>query len=281
MTDLSGHSDDLLREVTAHYESSDEAERLLRTSGQLERARTQEILTRYLPPPPAVILDVGGGAGIYALWLAVLGYTVHLIDPTPKHVAQARAASQAQPAHPLASAEIGDARVLQWADASVDVVLLLGPLYHLPEREGRVQAWREACRVVRNGGLIVAAAISRFASVLDGLFSGFLDDPVFGRIAQEDVRSGQHRNPTQHPGYFTTAYFHHPEELEREIVDAGLQHVVTLPVEGIGCMLQNFEEHWQDAGRRERLLEVLRWLEGEPALRGATGHLLAVARKKM
>jgi ubiquinone/menaquinone biosynthesis C-methylase UbiE len=279
MADLPERSNDPLREVTAHYEVSDEAERLLRISGQLEAARTREILQRYLPPPPAVILDVGGGAGIYALWLAELGYTVHLIDPTPKHVAQARAASEAQPAHPLASAEIGDARALQWPDASVDVVLLLGPLYHLPEREERVQAWREARRVVRDGGLIVAAAISRFASVLDGLFSGFLDDPTFVQIAEEDVRSGQHRNPTQHPGYFTTAYFHHPEELKCEIAYAGLQHVATLPVEGVGCMLQNFEDHWQDAGRRERLLEVLRWLEDEPSMRGATGHLLAVARK--
>ncbi len=75
------------------------------------------------------------------------------------------------------------------------------------------------------------------------------------------MRSGQHRTPTQHPGYFTTAYFHHPDELKCEIAHAALQHEATLPVEGIGCMLQNFEEHWQDPGRRERLLEVLRWLE--------------------
>lgn len=279
MVDLPERSNDPLPEVASYYECSDEAERLLRISGQLERVRTQEILTRYLPPPPAVILDVGGGAGIYALWLAEKGYEVHLIDPAPKHIDQARAASAAQPAHPLASAEIGDARALQWPDASVDVVLLLGPLYHLPEREERVQAWQEARRVVREGGFVVAAAISRFASTMDGLFSGFLDDPAFVRIAQEDLRSGQHRNPTQHPGYFTTAYFHHPDELKCEIAYAGLHHEATLPVEGIGCMLQNFEDHWQDPGRRERLLEVLRWLEGEPSLRGATGHLLAIARK--
>ena len=279
MADLPERSNDPLPEVASYYECSDEAERLLRISGQLERVRTQEILTRYLPPPPAVILDVGGGAGIYALWLAEKGYTVHLIDPAPKHIDQARAASAAQPAHPLASAEIGDARALQWPDASVDVVLLLGPLYHLPEREERVQAWCEARRVVREGGFVVAAAISRFASTMDGLFSGFLDDPAFVRIAQEDLRSGQHRNPTHHPGYFTTAYFHHPDELKCEIAYAALHHEATLPVEGIGCMLQNFEAHWQDAGRRERLLAVLRWLEGESSLRGATGHLLAIARK--
>ncbi len=267
-----------LPEVVAHYEEANEAERLRQGEGQLELARTQEILTRYLPAPPTVILDVGGGAGIYALWLADLGYEVHLIDPTPKHVAQARAASR-QAAHPLADAELGDARALQWADASADVVLLLGPLYHLPERADRVQALREAGRVVRPGGLVVAAAISRFASVLDGLFSGFLDDPAFVRIAEQDVHSGQHRNPDQHPGYFTTAYLHHPAELGDEVGEAGLQHIATLPVEGVGCLLQNFQEHWQDPGRRARLLETLRWLEGEPSLLGVGGHLLAIARK--
>ena len=177
--------------MTSHYEVSDEAGRLLQVTGQLEAARTREILARYLLAPPAVILDVGGGAGIYALWLAELGYTVHLIDPTPKHVAQARAASLAQPAHPR-SAEIGDARRFVWANDSADVVLLLGPLYHLPKARG-TGAGAEARRVVRAGGLIVAAAISRFASVLMACSPAVWTTPVF-HIAQED-RNGQHRNP--------------------------------------------------------------------------------------
>lgn len=266
-------------EILDHYAVQDEAGRLLRGGGQLEFARTQEILARYLPPPPAVILDVGGGAGIYALPLAKMGYAVHLIDPTPKHVAQARDASQKQPAHPLGSADIGDARALQWPDNSVDAVLLLGPLYHLTERADRVLALRAAHRVVRDGGVIVAAAITRFASALDGLITGALDDPVFVDIVQHDLRDGQHRNPDNNPHYFTTAYLHHPDELAGEIEDAGLHHVATLPVEGVGWLLQNFDDHWQDAGRRERLLDAVRWLEAEPSLLGASAHLLGIARK--
>jgi hypothetical protein len=60
---------------------------------------------------------------------------VHLLDPVPKHVEQARTASARQPEYPLASAEVGDARRLPHADASADAVLLLGPLYHLVERK--------------------------------------------------------------------------------------------------------------------------------------------------
>jgi hypothetical protein len=53
--------------------------------------------------------------------------------------------------------------------ASADAVLLLGPFYHLTERYGRRLALWEARRAVRPGDTVLAAAISRFASTLDGL----------------------------------------------------------------------------------------------------------------
>ena len=68
------------QEISSHYASGYEVERLAQGTSRLERARTQELLERYLPPPPAVVLDVGGGPGIYAFWLAQRGYTVHLLD---------------------------------------------------------------------------------------------------------------------------------------------------------------------------------------------------------
>jgi len=127
----------------------------------MERMRTQEILRRYVPPPPAVLLDVGGGAGIYAFWLSQLGYEVHLVDGAPLHIEQARQASHTQSDHPLASIELGDARALTWPEQSVDILLLLGPLYHLTEQEERLQVLKEAFRVLKPGGWCIAAAISR------------------------------------------------------------------------------------------------------------------------
>lgn len=266
---------DLLR----HYESVSEAERLSQGVGQLERARTQELLTRYLPPAPSVVLDVGGGPGAYACWLALRGFEVHLIDIVPRHIEQALEASRNQPDHPLASAAVGDARKLERSNASVDAVLLFGPLYHLTERQDRIQALREAGRVLRPGGIVLAVGISRFASVLDGLVRGYLDDPAFARIVERDLQDGQHRNPTPNPAYFTTAFFHHPDELAAEVQGAGLHHEATLGIEGPGWLLQNFISQWNDAARRERLLKALRALERERSLLGASAHLLAVARK--
>ncbi len=267
-----------LEEAVKHYESVSEEQRLQQGAGRLERVRTQELLRRYLPPPPAVVLDAGGGPGAYACWLAQQGYDVHLIDIVPLHVEQAHRASDAQPDHPLASARLGDARQLARGDQSVDAVLMLGPLYHLTERADRVQALREARRVLRAGGTVLAVAISRFASLLDGLVEGFLDDPEFARIVERDLKDGQHRNSTSDPAYFTTAFFHHPDELAAEIAEVGLRHEATLAIEGPGWLLQNFDAHWNNATRRARLLDAIRSVEREPSVLGASAHLLAVAR---
>jgi ubiquinone/menaquinone biosynthesis C-methylase UbiE len=266
-------------EIDTHYAGGAELGRLASGVGRLELARTQELLGRYLPPPPAVVADVGGGPGVYACWLAGLGYEVHLTDPVPLHLARAEEASRAQPGRPVAGFTLGDARSLARSDESTDAVLLLGPLYHLTDRSDRVAALREARRVLRPGGVLIAAAISRFASALDGLRSGYLDDPAFAAIVGRDLTDGQHRNPTNHPAYFTTAFFHHPDELRREVADAGLAPEHLLAVEGPAWLLQDFERHWDDPGRRERLLGVVRRLEADPAVLGVSAHLLTVARK--
>ena len=79
---MSGPGDALLdAAIRGYYDGDKEDERLFVRLGRLEYARTQELLLRHLPPPPLAILDVGGGTGVYAAWLADLGYTVHLLDP--------------------------------------------------------------------------------------------------------------------------------------------------------------------------------------------------------
>ncbi len=162
--------------IRAYYDQGRERERLFGGSGSLELARTQELLRRFLPDPPADILDVGGGPGTYASWLANAGYHVHLIDPIPLHVEQALEAAAELPNHSFTAA-IGDARALEAPDTTCDAVLLLGPLYHLTERSDRITALSEAQRVLRPGGLVLAVGISRFGSLLDALRQGVLNDP--------------------------------------------------------------------------------------------------------
>lgn len=266
-------------EVTRHYASGYEAERLAVEAGQLDRERSRELLARCLPPPPATLLDVGGGPGGHALWLAGRGYEVHLIDLVPLHVELAGKASAAQPSAPLASAAVGDARALSWDDGQVDAVLLFGPLYHLTDRADRLRALREAHRVLKDGGILMAVGISRFASALDGLRSGFLKDPRFAAIVERDLENGQHRNPTDQPEYFMDTFFHHPEELRAEVTEAGFGGTEVYGVEGPSWLLHDFDAWWGDEELRDRLLQIARAVETEPSLLGASAHLMAVGRK--
>jgi ubiquinone/menaquinone biosynthesis C-methylase UbiE len=266
-----------MQDVLQFYTDHPDEDRLSTGWGLLEFIRSKEIVERYLPPQACTVLDVGGGTGVYAEWLGKLGHAAHLIDLAPAHIAMAR-----ERRNRIASAEVGDARRLAWADGSVDAVLLLGPLYHLVERDERVQALREAWRVLRPGGLLFAAAICRFAPLLGSLVEGFHDDPAFAPVLARDLVDGQHRNTTGDPRRFTTAYFHRSEELADEVRAAGLEVVDCVAIEG-PCWLSGgsrtaFEACWSDARRRVALLELARAVERDPMALAASPHLMAIAR---
>jgi SAM-dependent methyltransferase len=263
--------------IADFYERAPEEARLAQGPFQLEELRTRELIRRFALPPPATVVDVGGAAGAYALWLAQAGYSVHLLDPVPRLVAEAQRRSAAAQ-HPLASCRIGDARTLDIAPETADIVLLLGPLYHLTEAGDRARALREAARILKPDGRLFAAAISRWASALDGLARDLLQDPRFAKIVERDLRDGQHRNPTERLDYFTTAYFHRPEELAAEVEAAGLALEGVYGLEGPGWILPDVDARMADPRRRSALLNVARALETEPSMLGSSAHLLAVAQ---
>ncbi len=275
--------DDRLPELDAaiahFYQVATEERRLEQGASLLEALRTRELIERYAPPPPKRVLDIGGGAGAYAMWLAEAGYEVHLLDAAPRLVEEARRQS-ARLTRPLASCEVGDARATRFPDSTADIVLLLGPLYHLTDASDRQRALRESARILAPGGVLFAAAISRWASALDGLVRDLFRDPAFVDIVEQDLRDGQHRNVTGRLDYFTTAYFHRPDDFRREIADAGLLVDNLCGVEGPGWLLQDVSHRLADARMRADLLRIARIVESEPALVGASAHLLAVARKR-
>jgi ubiquinone/menaquinone biosynthesis C-methylase UbiE len=257
-------SDKVEADILAYYAQGMEQSRLLSGVGQLEFLRTQHLLSRYLPQAPVRVLDVGGGAGVHALPLAKHGYEVSLIDPVPLHVEQAQQAS-------LRNAEVGDARALRWPEASFDAVLLLGPLYHLPKQSDRLTALREAWRVLRPGGVVFAAAISRFASTLDGLREGWFCESGYVQSLDQTLREGERQNPA--------AYTHRPEELQHEVEAAGFGIEALVAVEGPSGMMSDLDEHLADSTRRDKLLAVLQKIEGETSLLGASPHVIVIGRK--
>jgi len=263
-------------EIMAYYEHGLERGRLASGGGRIEFLRIRELLARWLPAAPATVLDVGGGAGAYAIPLTAAGYQVHLVDPVPLHVEQAAAAAR-DAGTPLASASVGDARNLRAAGRSADAVLLLGPLYHLTSRPDRVTALREARRVLRPGGIVVAKALSRFYPVFEEIAAGRPADPGWLDRTARFLADGQYRNPDGDPARFTTSYFHRPEELAGEIADAGLAARELVAASGSVKLLPGLSGLLDVPQGRDQVLSALRLLAAEPSLIGMSQNFVAVA----
>jgi len=129
------------------------------------------------------------------------------------------------------------------------------------------------------GGVVVAMAINRFASLFDGLAQSYLFDPAFRAIVAQDLATGVHENPTGDPRWFTTAYFHRADELAAEATEAGLLVRETVGVEGMGHWIKSLASAFDDEDRREVVLDVARATEAEPSLMGLSPHLLTVATR--
>ena len=269
----------MTNKLTDYYNVYGEEDRLAKSWGQIEFIRSQSIIQRYIKSTSATILDVGGAAGRYACWLAQDGHDVHLVDPVPLHVCQAQAASNAQPDFPLSSCTVGDARNLEFEAGIADAILLLGPLYHLVDIDDREKALSEAYRVLKSGGFVFAAGISRFASTIDGFSSGHFTDPVFQAIMKQDLEDGQHRNPTDNLEYFMDTFFHHPDELKAEVSSVGFEIKGLYAIEGISYMMQDLDKNWNNPEYREFLLETIAKVEEESSLIGASPHIMCVGEK--
>ncbi|MFD7537560.1 class I SAM-dependent methyltransferase [Streptomyces sp. NPDC059819] len=246
--------------VLAYYAQGKEDARLRLGEGRLEFWRTQDVLRRALPTAPVRVLDVGGGSGVHAEWLAADGHEVEVLDPVRLHVEQATRIEGV-------SARIGDARELPYEDGAWDVVLLLGPLCHLPERADRIRALSEAKRVARPGALVAAAQISRYAGLHDFLNLGRYFEPGVPELIAEVLRTGH--LPADGP-FFTEAYFHDPVE----IAEVGLRDAVPHGLEGAAWLMGDMETYLDDPGRRRRVLGALRAVETAPSVLGVSGHIL-------
>lgn len=263
------------KEIIDFYDNYSEDSRL---SGlTLEKIRTQHIIERNIGKKPLRILDIGGGTGVYSFWLTKLGHKVHLIDASPKHINQAIEHSE-RSGILLQEISQGDARYLNYKDNEFDVVLMLGPLYHLTKRDDRIIALSEARRVLKPGGTLFAVIISRFASMMDGFHYNLIKDPDFIQIMNQDLKSGQHRN-IEGKNYFTTSYFHSSDEIISEIIESQLILQGLFAIESFADYLPDISQKLMDDTFKEMLLNTLKSIENDRSILGISPHIMAIGKK--
>lgn len=259
----------------AGYNAGVEVGRLHRGLGLIEFARTKEILLEELPPPPAVIYDIGGGYGEYAFFLAEQGYEVHLFDLAEEHIRLAKVNENAQI---LEEAAVADARSIPRESATADAILLFGPLYHIVERAERAKCLAECRRLLKPGGKLFTANITCFSTALKYTecydWRPALDAEETYHMIESTVRTGLH-----HGNEIGLVYFHRPEELREEVAAAGFSDVELRGVIGPAWIVRNIDEVWPEPAKREAILRIVRLLEREESLMGFSTHFLSISTK--
>jgi ubiquinone/menaquinone biosynthesis C-methylase UbiE len=244
---------------------------------QLEKIRAQEIILRYLKPS-MTISDIGGATGAYSFWLYDMGHRIHLLDAAEFHMQAATKISITENKQ-LASITLGNATQLPYDDGQFDMVLLFGPLYHLQDKGERIKSIVEAQRVLKKGGVLLAATISRHASLFDGFWQGFIDDPAFESILRQDLEDGNHFNPVNNPMYFTDAHFHTQTEIEGEFAAAGFSKFNSVAIEGFGWLIPDFMKRWNDEEPRNKMIQYIRQTESDPIMIGISAHVMTIGIK--
>lgn len=275
--------------VLAGYNAGIERNRLREGIGLIEFERTKDILLEKLPPPPAVIYDIGGAYGEYAWWLALRGYEVHLFDLSETNIAMSAELAVEYPGTRLASATVCDARAVPRPDASADAVLLMGPLYSITEYEERILAIRESRRLLKTGGLLFSAALTPYSVLVSRLAVYHendtpkrreLDDPAVMVIIERALEDGCYINPEKKiANGIGSSHLHTAKALREELLAGGFGMTVVHGVMGGAWLAPNIHELMLNESTRRTLMKTVRLLDTHEEIIGLSGHLLAVSRK--
>lgn len=184
------------RIVEAFYQRINEEERLTDRPGYVEYATTMAYIHRYLKPGMK-IAEIGAGTGRYSLALSREGYCVEAVELVERNIQTFRSKLKEDDNIRIYQ---GDAMELSClADESMDMTLLLGPMYHLFAEEHKKKALSEAVRITRPGGVLFVAYCLNEATILQYCFGrrtiwedmrkGLLDDDFVWKANENDAFS--------------------------------------------------------------------------------------------
>lgn len=251
------------------YNDYDEDDRLVSNRAHnMEYLTTMRYIQRFLKPG-AKILEIGAGTGRYSIALAKMGYNVTAVDLAPKHVGIMKQKSRRLKNFKCMVADCLDLSMFK--DDSFDMVLNLGPMYHLFHQKDKHQAIKETIRVAKKNGICMFAYISNASMITQyglrhnmvyRLFHDCMDKD--GRVADipEEI--------------FTSFYV---EDFKKLFVKTKTKYITNIGTDGIAPSLPELIENLP----KKEYKAFLDWhfLTCErPDQQGYSNHLLYICKKK-
>ena len=265
------------KELEDFYNKASEETRLEKGMGIFEFERIKELIIQHISKPNSTIVDVGGGTGKYAEWLAKKNHTVHLIEPVPKHIQLAK--KRAKKLKKPFSVTIGEAKKLPFENDFADLIILHGPLYHLQNKADRIKAIIEAKRVVKKGGVILGFAINATASTLVGLMNGMIHANSFFDMCKEELTTGIHNAPKDFPFLLADAFYHKPQELKAEFIEQDLNFINLFAVEGMIWLDNEYFANMIDKKKSKTLKALQRLTQNDEYLLPFSPHMMIAVKK--
>lgn len=266
------------KNIDYFYNKASEETRLDKGMGVFEFERTKTLISKYLTSPTLTIIDVGGGTGKYAEWLAQQGHQVHLVEPILKHIHIAKSRSILLK-NPF-KIHHGEAQTLNFPNRYADLVIVHGPLYHLQSEIDRKSAIIEAKRILKPGGFILGFAINYTASTLVGLMNGLIHKPSFFKMCKAELTTGAHNPPEDFPWLLAEAFYHKPEKLKHEFTEQGLSFINIYAVEGMAWLDQKYFTNMLHPQNKHTLNELICTTETDPYLLPFSPHMMIVVKKE-
>ncbi len=266
------------RNIEAFYNKASEETRLEKGMGIFEFERIKSLIEKYIPSTSSKIIDIGGGTGKYSEWLAKKGHQVHLVEPVSKHIKIAK--NRTNKLKNKFSVQLGESRKLEFPNNFADLIILHGPLYHLQKQEDRDLSIKEAKRVLKNNGIILAFAINYTASTLVGLLNGLIHKKPFFEMCKNELTTGIHNPPNDFPWLLAEGYYHKPEQLKEEFLNQELTYLNTYAVEGMAWLDKDYFASMLNDKKKKTLTELTKTTENDSYLLPFSPHMMIAVKKQ-
>ncbi len=266
------------KQIEDFYTMASEDTRLNSGMGLFEFERIKELISEQIHKENTKIIDIGGGTGKYSEWLASLGHQVTLVEPVEKHIKQAESRLKKGKNH--FTIIKGNAQNLDISSNVADLVLLHGPLYHLQNIEERKQCLQQVYRVLKEDGICLAFGINYSASTIAGLMNGQIHNPDFFEMCKRELSTSLHNPPNSLPWVLAKGYYHKPNDLKTELLDAApFIYQFTKAVEGIIWLDRDYFTNMSIPKKRETLDALLHLTEQDKGLMALSPHFMVSVKK--